>query len=168
MKVRTPDGLARTHRFATESADLAAQEGERVTVALAAPVSAGRGIGPLKISTRAPGWRPSEPMSITSHESGRVADLIRPPPKSGSGASFDSSVIVPAAVFLASSDAASALIDPTLPRTIAVGAAAAVALSGAANAFVFPKMNQVCLLACWSGCCVVLFLSFGRKKQLFE
>ncbi|RZC13674.1 hypothetical protein D0Y65_012992, partial [Glycine soja] len=34
--VQTPSGLTRTHRFATETVDLPAQEGERVTVAVAA------------------------------------------------------------------------------------------------------------------------------------
>ncbi|KAL0331084.1 UNVERIFIED_CONTAM: hypothetical protein Sangu_1653900 [Sesamum angustifolium] len=40
--VETPSGVARTHRFATETVDLPAQEGERVTVAVAAPLSAYR------------------------------------------------------------------------------------------------------------------------------
>ncbi|XP_016651391.1 PREDICTED: uncharacterized protein LOC103337741 isoform X2 [Prunus mume] len=37
--VQTPSGMARTNRFATETVDLPAQEGERVTIALAAPSS---------------------------------------------------------------------------------------------------------------------------------
>lgn len=85
-------------------------------------------------------------MAITNHVTGRVSTLSRPPPKSGSGAAFDTSFIVPAALFLASSDAATALIDPSLPRAIAIGAAAAVALGGATNTFILPRLNQVHLL----------------------
>lgn len=141
--VRSPDGLARTHRFGTESVDLPAQEGERVTVASAAPLNASRGVGPFKVSGRAPGWRPSEPMSIANHVTGRVSPLLRAPPKSGSGAALDSSVIIPAAFLLASSDAATALIDPTLPRTVAVSAAAAAVLGTAGNALILPRLNQL-------------------------
>lgn len=143
-QVRAPDGLARTHRCATESADIPAQEGERVTVISAAPASAGRSIGPFKSSTRTPGWRPSEPMAVTNHATDRVSFLLRPPPKSGSGAAvFDASWFIPAALLFASSDAATALIDPSLPRAIAIGAASAFALGSATNAFVLPRLNQV-------------------------
>jgi hypothetical protein len=141
--VSAPNGVARTLRCATESADIPAQEGERVTVASAAPANAGFGIGPLKVNARSPGWRPSEPMAITNHVTSRVGSLLRPPPKAGSGAAFDSSFIIPAAILLVSSDAATALIDPTLPRAIAIGAAVAIGLGGAANAFVLPRLNQL-------------------------
>jgi hypothetical protein len=141
--VCAPNGVARTLRCATESADIPAQEGERVTVASSAPANAGFGIGPLKVNARTPGWRPSEPMAITNHVTSRVGSLLRPPPKAGSGAAFDSSFIIPAAILLVSSDAATALIDPTLPRAIAIGAAVAIGLGGAANAFVLPRLNQL-------------------------
>ncbi|XP_057822139.2 uncharacterized protein LOC131034612 isoform X8 [Cryptomeria japonica] len=58
IMIRAPNGLARTHRFATDSADLPVQEGERATVALAAPSNVGRNMGPLRLSARTPGWRP--------------------------------------------------------------------------------------------------------------
>ncbi|KAL3700489.1 hypothetical protein R1sor_018511 [Riccia sorocarpa] len=141
--VRAPDGLARTHRFATSSADVPAQEGERVTVALACPANAGRGFGPVRFNFRTPGWQPSEPMAVTNHATGRVADLIRAPPKAGTGTIFDTSVVVPLAVLLASTDAASGLIDPTLPRLITASATAAIVLGGAANTFVLPRLNQL-------------------------
>lgn len=146
-QVRAPDGLARTHRCATESADIPAQEGERVTVVSAAPADSGRGIGPFKSTSRTPGWRPSEPMAVTNHVTGRVSLLSRPPPKSGSGAAFDASFIISAALLLASGDAATGLIDPSLPRAIAIGAATAVAIGGATNAFVLPRLNQVHFLS---------------------
>ncbi|BFI23432.1 hypothetical protein MPTK2_1g02030 [Marchantia polymorpha subsp. ruderalis] len=141
--VRAPDGLARTHRFATESADVPAQQGERVTVALACPANEGRGFGPIRFNSRVPGWQPSEPMAVTNHATGRVADLIRAPSKAGSGTIFDTNVIFPLAILLASTDIASGLIDPTLPRLIAVSASAAVLFGGAANTFVLPRLSQL-------------------------
>lgn len=153
-QVRAPDGLARTHYCATESADIPAQEGERVTVISAASANAGRGIGPFKSSARAPGWRPSEPMAITNHMTGCVSMLSRPPPKSGSRAAFDASFIIPAALFFASGDAATALIDPSLPRAIAIGTATAIAIGGATNAFVLPRLNQVHFLRLSTPSCI--------------
>ncbi|KAH7447917.1 hypothetical protein KP509_01G127300 [Ceratopteris richardii] len=141
--VRSPDGNARTYRFATASLDIPAQLEERITVAAAAPANSSSGTGPLKISARAPGWRPSEPMSITNHVSGNIYPLLRAPPKSGSGADLDTSIIIPGAFLLASSDAATALIDPTLPRTIAIGAASAAILGTAANIWLLPRINQL-------------------------
>ena len=136
--------MARTYRFATASADVPAQQGERITVAAAAPEDSARGLGPFKINARAPGWRPSEPMSITNHFTGSVYPLLRAPPKSGSGADLDTSLLVPVIFLLASSDAATALIDPTLPRTIAVTATAAAVFGTAANNWILPILNQVC------------------------
>ncbi|KAL2651246.1 hypothetical protein R1flu_019374 [Riccia fluitans] len=141
--VRAPDGLARTHRFATDSADVPAQEGERVTIALACPANSGRGFGPIRFNSRTPGWQPSEPMAITNHVTGRVAELIRAPPKAGTGAIFDTNFILPLTVLLASTDAASGLVDPTLPRLITASATAAVVLGGAANRFVLPRLSQL-------------------------
>ena len=48
FQVETPSGMARTHRFATETVDLPAQEGERVTIAVAAPSKVYREVGPFK------------------------------------------------------------------------------------------------------------------------
>ena len=75
---------------------------------------------------------------------GSVYPLLRAPPKSGSGADLDTSLLVPVIFLLASSDAATALIDPTLPRTIAVTATAAAVFGTAANNWILPILNQVC------------------------
>lgn len=149
LQVRAPDGLAQTHRFATQSVDVPAQEGERVTMVLASPSNAGRGLGPIRFNARAPGWKPREPMAVTNHVTGQVLGLMRAPPKAGSKAAFDTSVILPVAILLASTDAASGLIDPSLPRLVAVGAAAAVTVGGAVNTFVLPRLNQVLELLVW-------------------
>ncbi|KAJ7515164.1 hypothetical protein O6H91_22G002600 [Diphasiastrum complanatum] len=141
--VQDPNGIARTLRFATETVDVPAQEGERVTFASAAPATAERGIGPFRMSMRTPGWRPSEPMAITNHVTGRITSLLRAPPKSGSGAAFDNAFIVPAALAFASGDVATTFIDPTLPHLIAAYAVATVALGGAVNLFIYPRLNQL-------------------------
>ena len=73
IQVRTPSGTASTHKFATKTAELPAQEGERVTILLAAPSDVYREIGPLKLSAKAPGLSPAEPMSLTNHTSGQVS-----------------------------------------------------------------------------------------------
>ena len=138
--------MARTYRFATASADVPAQPGERITVASAAPENSARGVGPFKVSARVPEWRPSEPMLITNHFTGSIYPLLHAPPKSGSGAELDTRILGPAIFILASSDAATALIDPSLPRTLAVTAVAAAVFGTAANNWILPILNQVVLV----------------------
>ncbi|EFJ14898.1 hypothetical protein SELMODRAFT_445727 [Selaginella moellendorffii] len=142
FNVTAPNGVARTHRFATESAEIPGQLGERVTIASAAP--ARQGFRFISFAARTPGWQPSEPMAVTNHDTGRETKLLRAPPKTGAtAAAFNTSLVVPAALVLASSNAATALIDPTLPRAIVIGASAAIVFGGAANAFLLPKLNQI-------------------------
>ncbi|KAH9316503.1 hypothetical protein KI387_025130, partial [Taxus chinensis] len=141
--IRAPNGLARTHRFATESADLPVQEGERATVALAAPSNVGRVMGPLRLSARTPGWRPGEPMFITNHVTELEFRLLPAPSKAGSSDSFGVSLIIPALVLLASGDAATAFFDPTLPKLISTVAVSAFVLGTSANALVLPQLNQL-------------------------
>ncbi|XP_057822138.2 uncharacterized protein LOC131034612 isoform X7 [Cryptomeria japonica] len=143
IMIRAPNGLARTHRFATDSADLPVQEGERATVALAAPSNVGRNMGPLRLSARTPGWRPGEPMSITNHVTGLEFRLLPAPPKSGSSASFEASFIIPALALLAGGDAATAFIDPTLPKLISTVAVSATVVGAAVNALVLPQLNKL-------------------------
>ncbi|RVW43135.1 hypothetical protein CK203_078716 [Vitis vinifera] len=82
--VQTPSGMARTHRFATKTVDLPAQEGERVTIALAAPSNVYREI-----------------------------------------------------------DAASGIIDPSLPQFLSVAAVGSLAVGTTLNTLVFPQMNRL-------------------------
>ncbi|XP_062191440.1 uncharacterized protein LOC133895276 isoform X2 [Phragmites australis] len=79
--IRTPSGTARTHRFATQTVELPAQEGERVTISLAAPSNVYREMGPFKISARSQGFRPGEPMCLTNHINRQVSKLLRAPSK---------------------------------------------------------------------------------------
>jgi hypothetical protein len=76
--------MARTHRFATETVDLPAQQGERVSIAVAAPSNIYREVGPFKFSPKAPNFYPGEPMCLTNHKDGWESLLLRAPQKEGS------------------------------------------------------------------------------------
>ncbi|KAL7122799.1 hypothetical protein ACP275_01G066600 [Erythranthe tilingii] len=126
--VETPSGLARTHRFATETVDLPAQEGERVTVSVAAPLTVYRQVGPLKLSPRIPDFYPGEPMCLTNHRDGRESRLLRAPPKDATKSMLIPSTLIPILAVCATGDAASGLIDPGLPQLIAVAVVSSLAL----------------------------------------
>ncbi|RCV30679.1 hypothetical protein SETIT_6G114500v2 [Setaria italica] len=120
--ISAPSGTARTHRFATQTVELPAQEGERVTISLAAPSNVYREMGPLKISARSQGFKPGEPMCLTNHINGQVSKLLRAPSKNEGSFFVSPYLLVGALALLASGDAASAFIDPSLPRLIAATA----------------------------------------------
>ncbi|KAJ7952152.1 Pentatricopeptide repeat (PPR) superfamily protein [Quillaja saponaria] len=141
--VRTPSGLARTHRFATETVDLPAQEGERVTIAVAAPSNVFREVGPFKFSPRAPDFYPGEPMCLTNHKNQRESLLLRAPRKEGSSSLLKPSIILPLLAVLGTGDAASGLIDPSLPQLLSVATVASLAVGATLNTFVFPQLNQL-------------------------
>ncbi|WCJ26523.1 Pentatricopeptide repeat (PPR) superfamily protein [Euphorbia peplus] len=140
--VQTPSGTARTHRFATETVDLPAQEGERVTIA-SAPSNVYRNIGPFKFSPKAPNTYPGEAMCITNHENGRESLLLRAPTKDERLSLLNPSVLIPLLAVLATGDAASGIIDPSLPQFISVAAIASVGFGATLNTFVFPQLNQL-------------------------
>ncbi|CAA0812079.1 Pentatricopeptide repeat (PPR) superfamily protein [Striga hermonthica] len=141
--VETPSGLARTHRFATETVDLPAQEGERVTVAVAAPLSAYREIGPLKFSPRVPSFYPGEPMCLTNHRDGRESRLLRAPAKDVGKSLLSPSILFPTIAVFATGDAASGIVDSSLPQLIAVAVASSVAVAVTFNSFVLPQLNKL-------------------------
>ncbi|GJN35183.1 hypothetical protein PR202_gb23942 [Eleusine coracana subsp. coracana] len=129
----TPSGTARTHRFATQTVELPAQEGERVTISLAAPSNVYREMGPVKISARARGFRPGEPMCLTNHINGQVSKLLRAPSKNEGPFLLSPYLLVGGLALLASGDAASAFIDPTLPRLITATVVASAAVGTTLN-----------------------------------
>ncbi|XP_034673425.1 uncharacterized protein LOC117904770 isoform X2 [Vitis riparia] len=141
--VQTPSGMARTHRFATKTVDLPAQEGERVTIALAAPSNVYREIGPFKVSPKAPNFYPGEPMCLTNHKDGRESLLVRAPRKDGSSSLLNPSILFPLLVVLAAGDAASGIIDPSLPQFLSVAAVGSLAVGTTLNTLVFPQMNRL-------------------------
>uniref|UniRef100_A0A0D3GZ37 Uncharacterized protein n=1 Tax=Oryza barthii TaxID=65489 RepID=A0A0D3GZ37_9ORYZ len=141
--IRTPSGTARTHRFATQTVELPAQEGERVTISLAAPSNVYREMGPLKISARSQGFRPGEPMSLTNHINRQVSRLLRAPSKNEGPFVFNPYLLVGALALLASGDAASAFIDPSLPRFITATALASAAVGTTLNQVILPEIRKL-------------------------
>lgn len=137
--------MARTHRFATETVDLPAQQGERVTIAVAAPSNLYREVGPFKFSPKAPNFYPGEPLCLTNHKDGRDSPLLRAPLKEGSSSLLNPSILFPLLAVLATGDAASGIIDPSLPQFLSTAAVASLAVGATLNAFVFPQLNQVSL-----------------------
>ncbi|KAF2538623.1 hypothetical protein F2Q68_00019519 [Brassica cretica] len=140
--VQTPSGTARTHRFATETAELPAQEGEKVTIASAAPSDVYRQVGPFKFTPKSPNLYPGEPMSLTNHKDGRESLLLRPPSKEGDK-SLQPSFLIPLLAVLATGDAASGIIDPSLPQLLSVAAVTSLAVGATLNSFVLPQLNQL-------------------------
>lgn len=143
LQVQTPSGMARTHRFATETVDLPAQEGERVTIALAAPSNVYREVGPLKFSPKAPNFYPGEPMCLTNHINGRESPLLRAPTKNEGTSLLNPSVLFPLLAVLGTGDAASGIIDPGLPQFISVAAVSSLAVGATLNSLVLPQLNRV-------------------------
>eukprot|EP00257_Ricinus_communis_P013586 XP_015571057.1 uncharacterized protein LOC8288044 isoform X2 [Ricinus communis] len=141
--VQTPSGSARTHRFATETVDLPAQEGERVTIASAAPSNVYRNVGPFKFSPKAPNTYPGEPMCLTNHENGQESPLLRAPVKDGNLSLLNPSVLIPLLAVLATGDAASGIIDPSLPQFLSVAAIASLGVGATLNSLVLPQLNQL-------------------------
>ncbi|CAD6265649.1 unnamed protein product, partial [Miscanthus lutarioriparius] len=141
--IRTPSGTARTHRFATQTVNLPAQEGERVTISLAAPSNVYRDMGPLKIAARSQGFKPGEPMCLTNHINGQVSKLLRAPSKNEGTFFLSPYLLVGALAFLASADAASTFIDPSLPRLVTATAIASAAVGTTLNEVVLPKIQKL-------------------------
>ncbi|CAN1254445.1 hypothetical protein LINPERPRIM_LOCUS8657 [Linum perenne] len=141
--VETPSGTARTQRFATETVDLPAQEGERVTIASAAPSYVYRSVGPLKFTPKSSSVYPGEPLCLTNHENGRETPLLRPPAKDGRLSLLSPSVLVPLAAILATGDVASGMVDPNLPQLLSIAAFTSISAGAAINTLILPQLNQL-------------------------
>ncbi|CAN0908835.1 hypothetical protein LINGRAHAP2_LOCUS25489 [Linum grandiflorum] len=141
--VQTPSGAARTQRFATETVDLPAQEGERVTIATAAPSYVYRNVGPLKFTPKSSSFYPGEPLCLTNHGNGRETPLLRPPAKDGRLSLLNPSVLIPLAAVLATGDVASGMIDPSLPQLLSIAAFTSISAGAAINTLVLPQLNQL-------------------------
>uniref|UniRef100_A0A6M2F5X0 Pentatricopeptide repeat-containing protein n=1 Tax=Populus davidiana TaxID=266767 RepID=A0A6M2F5X0_9ROSI len=141
--VQTPSGMARTQRFATETVDLPAQEGERVTISSAAPSNIYRNVGPFKFSPKAPNVYPGEPLCLMNHENDRESLLLRAPLKDEKLSLLNPSVLVPLLAVLATGDAASGIIDPSLPQFLLVAAISSLGVGATLNKLVLPRLNQL-------------------------
>ncbi|KAL5552301.1 hypothetical protein UlMin_002477 [Ulmus minor] len=143
IQVQTPSGMARTHRFATETVDLPAQEGERVTIASAAPSTVFRAIGPLKFSPKSPNFYPGEPISLKNHKDDRESRLLRAPAKDGGSSLTNPSILLPLIALLATGDAASGVIDPSLPQFLSVAVVASLGVGATLNSLVIPELSRL-------------------------
>ncbi|KAL2902799.1 hypothetical protein RDABS01_027881 [Bienertia sinuspersici] len=129
--------------FATETPDVPAQVGERVTIALAAPSSVFREVGPVRFSAKPPKHYPSQPLCLTNHQDSRESLLLRAPSKDNKPSLLNPSVLLPLLVLLASGDAASGLINPSLPQLLPAAAAASLAMGVTLNTMVLPQLVQL-------------------------
>ncbi|RWW26053.1 hypothetical protein BHE74_00028938 [Ensete ventricosum] len=106
-------------------------------------------MGPFKLSARSPGFSPGEPMCLTNHTNGKVAQLLRAPAKNGNSFILNPYILFPSLAVLASGDAMSAIIDPSLPRLVSVAAVASVALGTTVNRIILPEMRKIFFLKVW-------------------
>lgn len=140
LVVQAPNGSSRTFRVGTSTADVPAQQGERITVVC----SPGAGVNKLRrvvLSTSPPGTTPGEPLLISNHTTGAELLLLRPPrPGTATGVP---GWVLPAAVLLAGGDAASGLVDPALPVLIAGGVAFAAGSAVASNSLLLPNLKKL-------------------------
>lgn len=150
--------MARTQKFATETADLPAREGERVTIAAAAPSNVFREVGPIKFSPKDPNFYSGEPMSLTNHSDGRESLLLRVPAK-GTSSLLNPSTLFPLIVFSAAGDAASGVIDPSLPRLLLVAGFASLAAGATLNSLILPQFNRVQISLVTIFCIAYLYLN---------
>ncbi|KAJ4981058.1 hypothetical protein NE237_031895 [Protea cynaroides] len=141
--VQTPTGTACTHRFATETVELPAQEGERVTISLAAPSYVYRRVGPFQFSPKAPEFNPGEPICLMNHKNGREFQLLRAPASSGSFSLYNPSILFPTLALLATGDVASGIINPNLPQYISAIAIASFTLATTINGVVLPQLSRL-------------------------
>ncbi|KAK8500556.1 hypothetical protein V6N12_037809 [Hibiscus sabdariffa] len=100
-------------------------------------------VGPFKFSPKAPNFYPGEPMCLTNHKDGRESQLLRAPAKDGNTPILKPEFIIPLLTVLAAGDAASGVIDPSLPQLLSVAAVGTFAVGATLNAVIFPQLNQL-------------------------
>ncbi|KAG0489046.1 hypothetical protein HPP92_007657 [Vanilla planifolia] len=141
--VRTPSGIACTYKIATKTMELPAQEGERVSIVLAAPANMYQEIGPLKLSAKPSDLRPGEPMSLTNHATGQVSQLLRAPGTYGKSILLNPALLFSSLAVLATGEAASGLVDPSFPRLISIVAVASLAVGSTMNLVILPQLSKL-------------------------
>jgi hypothetical protein len=140
LVVQAPNGNSRTFRVGTANADVPAQKGQRITVVC----SPGAGVNKLRrlmLSTSPPGTQPGEALQVSNHTTNTDLLLLRPP-RPGTQTGIPGWVL-PAAVLLAGGDAASGLLDPSLPVLIAGSVALAAGSAVASNSLLVPNLKKL-------------------------
>uniref|UniRef100_A0A0A9DDS7 Uncharacterized protein n=1 Tax=Arundo donax TaxID=35708 RepID=A0A0A9DDS7_ARUDO len=100
-------------------------------------------MGPIKIAARSKGFNPGEPMCLTNHFNGQVSKLLRVPSKNEGSYLLNPYLLVGGLALLASGDASSAFIDPSLPRFITATAVASAAVGTTLNQVVLPEIQKL-------------------------
>lgn len=140
LVVQAPSGGSRTFRVGTSTADVPAEQGQRITV-VCSPNAGVNKQRRLLLSTSPPGTQPGEPLLISNHTIGIELLLLRPP-RPGTQLGVPGWVL-PAAVLLAGGDAAAGLVDPALPMLIAGGVAFAAGSALAGNSLLVPNLKKL-------------------------
>ncbi|GAB2283522.1 hypothetical protein Dimus_018029 [Dionaea muscipula] len=143
LVIQTPASVARTHRFATDTVELPANEGERVTIILAAPPNFYRQVGPFKFNPKSPSYYPGQPICLTNHVDGREYRLLRAPSTNKVMSLLSPSVLFPFAAVLTAGDAASGIIDPGLPQLLSIATLASIAIGATIKIMVLPQLSQL-------------------------
>ncbi|KAF5840558.1 hypothetical protein DUNSADRAFT_16356 [Dunaliella salina] len=89
-----------------------------------------------------PGTKPGEALTATNHRTNTVMELL-PPPVSSTQQGVLPSWVLPAAVMLSGGDAASSLIDPSMPLMLAAGAGGLLGSAVLGNSLVLPRLRQL-------------------------
>lgn len=140
LVVTAPNGNSRTFRVGTGSADVPAQQGQRITV-VCSPGSGANKLRRLMLSTSPPGTQPGEALLICNHTTSTELQLLRPP-RPGTQTGIPGWVL-PTTVLLAGGDAASGLMDPALPLLITGSVVLAVGSAVASNTLLVPSLKKL-------------------------
>eukprot|EP00798_Chlamydomonas_sp_ICE-L_P014435 gene14435-20442_t len=140
LTLQSPDGQSRTFRVATSDGNVPGQKGDRLTMVCAPFKNSAKGQRGL-LSASPPDTKPGQAMTSTNHKTGAVIPLL-PPPAPGSQAGIPNWVL-PAVVLFAGGDAASSLLDPSLPLMIAGGMAFSVGSAVTGARVLVPKLKQL-------------------------
>ncbi|KAF3951747.1 hypothetical protein CMV_022633 [Castanea mollissima] len=82
-------------------------------------------------------------MCLTNHKDGRESLLLRAPLKEGSSSLLNPSILFPLLAVLAAGDAASGIINPSLPQFLSAAAVTSLAVGATVNALVLPQLNRL-------------------------
>ena len=140
LVVDAPDGTARAYKFATETDEVPASVGDRVTLVCASAVDAKAGAGGGPLAPIPPGAAKGEPRSLYNHRQGKNVPLLRSfDPDSGIPLKW---LVLGAALF-AGGDSTSALINPDFPALIAAGAVGVTSAGAVAKQLVLPQLAKL-------------------------
>jgi hypothetical protein len=144
LDVVTPGGESRPFRLATADPAAPAVVGDSVTLTCAPRAGAAarspRRAGPLPPTP--PDTAPGDAMTVTNHRTGAVVDALRALPR-GAATAGPAAWLAPAAAVALAGDAASSLLNPSLPLLLAGGAAAAVGAAALGARVVVPALRRL-------------------------